>query len=97
MPSLVRRVAWDTTSCPVVILLVRTISVGRLDEQVIGVRDRSGIGQHRTAVAPQVAAEQNRAAIDPHPHVLVAFGFLNTKPRPITSSRKSISAPFRYR
>src|SRR6185436_4699441 len=34
--------------------------------------------------------------LEPHPQVLVAFGFLNTNPRPITSSRKSISAFSRY-
>ena len=31
----------------------------------------------------------------PQPHVLVALGFLKTKPRPITSSLKSISVPSR--
>ena len=31
----------------------------------------------------------------PHPQVLVALGFLNTNPRAITSSLKSISVPLR--
>src|SRR5258706_626795 len=35
--------------------------------------------------------------LDPHPQELVAFGFLKTNPRPITSSLKSICAPLRYR
>ena len=34
---------------------------------------------------------------DPQPQVCVAFGFLKTNPRPITSSLKSISVPLRYR
>src|SRR5262245_4268418 len=29
--------------------------------------------------------------LEPHPQVLVAFGFLKTNPRPMTSSLKSIS------
>src|SRR4051812_21970296 len=35
--------------------------------------------------------------LDPQPQLLVALGFLNTKPLPMTSSRKSISVPLRYR
>src|SRR5688500_18630497 len=35
--------------------------------------------------------------LDPQPQELVALGFLKTKPRPITSSLKSISVPLRYR
>ncbi len=31
----------------------------------------------------------------PQPQLLVALGFLNTNPRPITSSLKSISVPLR--
>ena len=35
--------------------------------------------------------------LDPQPQVVVAFGLLNTKPRPMISSLKSIVVPFRYR
>ena len=33
----------------------------------------------------------------PQPQVLVALGLLNTKPRPMTSSLKSMTVPLRYR
>ena len=33
--------------------------------------------------------------LDPQPQELVALGFLKTNPRPMTSSRKSISVPSR--
>ena len=35
--------------------------------------------------------------LEPQPQVLVALGLLNTNPRPMISSLKSITVPFRYR
>ena len=35
--------------------------------------------------------------LEPQPQVVVAFGLLNTKPRPMISSLKSMVVPLRYR
>ena len=50
-----------------------------------GERDRDG------------RAPAHALKLDPQPQVVVAFGLLNTKPRPMISSLKSIVVPLRYR
>ena len=40
-------------------------------------------------------ARELEAIAEPQPQVVVAFGLLNTKPRPISSSLKSMVVPFR--
>ena len=53
--------------------------------------DRTGYFVDRKMGLPVVYALK----LDPQPQELVALGFLKTNPRPITSSRKSISVPSR--
>ena len=55
----------------VVVGFVHAIAVGGFDEQHVGFGDRRGIGQHRTAVAAEIAAEQHGLArlLDAHARV----------------------------
>lgn len=48
---------------------------------------------------PPVTRSNNHYAekLDPHPQELVALGLLNTNPRPMISSLKSMVVPLRYR
>lgn len=47
---------------------------------------------HRSNAAPRV---DHALKDDPQPQVALAFGLLNTKPRPMISSLKSTSVPLR--
>ena len=59
--------------------------------------DKVGLGQQANAHSgnKQKVGGAYAWKLLPHPQVLVALGFLKTKPRPITSSLKSISTPLR--
>ena len=48
----------------VVVGLVQSIAVGRFDEQDVRGVDRRRVGQHGTAVAAEVAAEEDRSPVD---------------------------------
>ena len=81
----------------VVVLLVDAIAVGGFDEQVVRLRDRRRVRQDRPAEAPEVAAEHNGAAVNPHAHVRGAeqvsrvdelrFDAVRDRHRPIVAAR----------
>ena len=48
-----------------VVAFVKPIAVGRFEQQDVGLADGRGIGKDRSAVAAEVAAEQNRFVADP--------------------------------
>ena len=70
LPPRVDRVVDDRREPRAVVVgFVQAIAVGRFDEQDVGLVDRRRIGQHRTAVAAEIAAEQDRLAADSHARV----------------------------
>jgi hypothetical protein len=56
--------------------------------------EAAGLGAVSVLLAPGPPADQ-ALKLDPQPQVLVALGLLNTNPRPMISSLKSIVVPFR--